>query len=146
MRFTSLLLVFVVSTAWGAATMPDGIDSFAIGLDGSDIAIGEADLGRSSKAGYDSAVSSASNTAPTGVYSQGGNGGLITAGMDQDINEHATLVAEMMIGTGLLEGVSPMAELHSTSLFFAFDDNLTALALNQLATLNVGSEVRAINF
>ena len=149
MRYVSPLLVFIVSTAWGAATTLEGIDSFAIGLTGNGIAIGEADpLGRSSKAGFDSAVNSASNTIPTGVYTQGGSGGIITAGPNDGIDMHATLVAEMMIGSfgsAPYDGVAPQAQLHSLGLFFAFDDNLTALGFNQLATLNVGTKVRAIN-
>ena len=152
MRYVSPLFVLMATSAWGAATTPDGINSFAIlssgggFLDGSGVVIGQAELTRSSKADFDSALLSASNTKPTGIYVQDAFGGVGIAGMNERTDEHATLVAQMMIGTGLLAGVSPMAQLHSMSVINIFDDDKNALLFNQLATLNVGSKVRAINF
>ena len=95
---------------------------------------------------YDTAARSASNTKPTGVYFQN-NGGMDPAypSPSSHVDEHATLVAGVMIGTGALTiGVAPSAQLHSIGLSAVSDDSLDALALNRLATLNNG-EVRAIN-
>jgi len=143
MRFISLSipLILLTTTAWGAIVGPDGVDSIVTLLDGSGILIGQAEFGRSSKDGFDSANVSTSNTAPTGVYVQSHSG---MANMNEQVDSHATLVAQQMIGTGLTGGVAEGAALHSFSLSDQNDDSLVALGLNRLALLN-GGQIKAIN-
>ncbi len=76
MRYALLILVLTTTRAWGSASSvgPNGIDVPA-GFNGTAVLIGEADIGRSGKAGYDAPERAASNTIPTGVYFQN-NGGM----------------------------------------------------------------------
>ena len=66
MRTTLCILLLMSASASGAVISDAGIDSFGLGLDGSGVRIGEIDIGRSSVAGYDSAIWAASNTSPLG--------------------------------------------------------------------------------
>jgi hypothetical protein len=101
MRQFSLVGILVSATSWAAITTPDGIDSQSTGLDGSGVLIGQAEVFRSAKAGYDPTNHSSANTVPTGVYFQN-DGGM--ASPDEHLNDasftiqHATTVAQQMIG------------------------------------------------
>jgi hypothetical protein len=100
---------FVASAVQAAVIGPDGVNSVYVlpggtVLNGSGVQIGQAELGRSSKAGFDSAMFSSPNTSPAAVYVQSHNG---TAFMDEQLDLHATFVAQQMIGNGSTSGVSP---------------------------------------
>lgn len=135
MRCLSIAFFLVATSVFGASLGPDGVNSLATTLDGDGILLGEADLGRSGKADYDSDILSSENTRPTGVYQQGFSG---MAPMDAFVDQHATVVAQQMIGTGLIQGVSPAADLHSIGISDLNDDSEVAQALNQLAELGGG--------
>ncbi len=64
MRFAAVLLMLITKPVLGdlATNGPDGINSIVTGLNGDNVLIGQAELGRSAKAGYDSANKSASGT------------------------------------------------------------------------------------
>ncbi len=141
MRHGSIIFLLVATTAYAANVGPEGIDSLATELDGSGVLIGQAEIRRSGKAGYDSDNFSSSNTVPTGVYFQN-NGGM--ASPDSFLDQHATLVAQQMVGTGIPSGVAPEAALHSIGISDINDDSQVALALNRLALLSSGL-VKAIN-
>ena len=136
MRYVSFVSILVATTAWGANVGPNGVDSAATNLNGTGVLIGQADLGRSGKAGYDSDENSASNTAPAGVYFQNDAG--MVGPNEFLLDEHATWVAQQMIGTGPVFGVAPAAQLHSLSLSALDDESQFALGLNRLATLSSG--------
>ena len=148
MRLLLILFVFLwANTGWAdAITITDaGVDSKVTGLNGTGIAIGQVEVWRSGKWGYDPVSLSTSDITPTGVYVQGTSGmASPTFGINTD-DAHATEVAGVMIaslGTGSV-GVSPLAELHSMATQSA-DEVDIALALNRIALLNNGS-VQAIN-
>lgn len=72
---------------------PNGIDSIATGLDGTGIPIGQGEVNRSAKFGYDTmAEFVASNTIPTGVYRQT-DAGMDDPNPDAFLLDHATEVA-----------------------------------------------------
>jgi hypothetical protein len=140
----------MTNVAYSANTTSDGVNSLDLnlnGYNGSGELIGEADAYRSSKADYDDDDFSSSNTKPAGVYVQNVPGmcppDVFITG-SEFVNQHATLVAQQMIGTGLYSGVSPKALLHSIAIDDISDDVRVALALNRLATDN-GGLVRSIN-
>jgi hypothetical protein len=148
MRYLPFAFLIVVGSAWADddSISENGIDSAVTGLDGSGIALGTSEAGRSGKAGYDTdADKHASNTTPAGVYVG------TMSGMDSPnsfaVFEHATLVASTMIGTdegcAACIGVAPGANLHSLAIVDIFNDVDAALSLNRLATLS--ADVKAIN-
>lgn len=118
---------------------PDGVDSAVTGLTGAGVLVGQVDIGRSGKFGYDSPAKSAMGTVPTGVYFRT-SGGQDSAD-SSNVTEHATLVAGIMVGQS---SVAPAATLHSAAFGEDADDVDTALTLNRVATLSSGT-VRAID-
>jgi len=155
MKRVSLLLAIVANTAFGSSFTigPNGIDSKSTGLDGSTfftfaVGLGMADDYRSAKAGYDDDEFSAPNTIPYGVYYQS-TGSMAVKNDWISPDDHATEVAGVMIGKaqpdGKYEGVAPGARLHSVGISDWFDDGLSAVALNNLARLNVTPRIIATN-
>jgi hypothetical protein len=145
-----------VATADSITISQAGINSKITGLDGSygangailKVAIGLAETWRAGKHGYDSADFSAPNTVPEGVYSQ--SQGFTMADVDEYVvGDHATEMAGVMIGNtnagATYEGVAPAAHLHSIEVTDIDDQQLTAVALDRLAELNVTPEITAIN-
>jgi hypothetical protein len=63
-RYVFVLLVATANPVLAAVLDSDGINSLATGLDGTGVEIGEADLSRSGKYGYDDAAHSASGVIP----------------------------------------------------------------------------------
>ena len=148
MRCLLVLLILAIATpAWSASyTISDrGIDSEATGLDGTGIPIGQVEDGRSALWGYDSPSLSIRNVFPTGIYVTG-MGGMPPANFGVLDDEHASLVAGVMIGkevpTSIHEGVAQNAQLHSIAT--PGDPLDTPLAMNRIALIN-GGTVQAIN-
>lgn len=98
-----------------AITDQNGINSDVTGLDGTDVQLAQIEIeGRSGRWGYDSAANSNSQTTPFGVYI--GTGG---SSPNNNVSDHATWVAGLMIGTDV--GVAPGAQLHSAMPGFGGD-------------------------
>jgi hypothetical protein len=154
--FVALVLAAAATTRADTASVgPKGANSKATGLDGTGIEIGELDIGRSGKNGYDTNDLSdpsnpilriASNTIPVGVYfGPSGNINSMDGMNSSNIDKHATQVAEIMIGSaGPQVGVAPFADLYSAG--FAGLDTDAALVLNRLAKFSGPNiRMRAIN-
>ncbi len=124
----------------------DGINSLVTGLTGSGVQIGQVELTRSGKAGYDNEDNSVPNTIPAGVYFQ--NSGGMDSPNSGRIDEHATSVAQIAAAkttpSASYAGVAPNSELHSLAVADYENDDTNALALNRLALLNSGA-IKAIN-
>ncbi len=140
-----LVLVLSTNTVWGSSDTigPNGIDSASTGLDGSGVVIGQGELGRSGKPGFDTAPFYASNTIPEAVYYQTSS----QVFADTAADSHATEVAGVMIGQNIpcatCVGVAPGASLHSLAIIDIEDDYNVAITLNRLATLS--ADPKAIN-
>jgi hypothetical protein len=129
MRCIAILLVVMAKPIFAddITIGPNGIDSKATGLDGSGIEIGQIEGGRSGKPNYGVPPEpSASNTDPRQVYFR-----TSVANADESEDEHATIVAGVMIGDGAVgggvhEGVAPEAYLHSAAVGLYSGEQLSA--------------------
>jgi hypothetical protein len=135
---------------------PNGINSLGLGLDGSGIAVGQVEPGRTGLTNYDNAANCCNDKiVPTEVFLQN-----MLAPENRETDEHAIWVAGVIISTQTSVppatpphsppiGVAPEALLFSS----AFLDTMnlptsyqqdTAVTLQHLATL-VGADIQAIN-
>lgn len=146
-----LWLVAAVAYASELSTGPEGIDSRSTLLDGSNVFIAQVESRRSGRWNYDDEDHSASNTFPAGVYFVGQTS---EATRNSGVDEHATLVAQTMIGKSTPSaahvGVAPNAHLlsfgfgGSPEFMIPADEENVLAAMNRAATIQQGN-VRAIN-
>lgn len=139
------VLLLSVALAWGTNAFgsqltnnADGINSLVTGLDGSGVLIGQFEGARAGKFGFDDNSITAPNTVPFGV--RFGNSAGVDSANSGHTGEHATLVAQVVIG-GVepdegFAGVAPNARLHSLATIpSSFQDNM--IALDALGDLNL---------
>jgi hypothetical protein len=136
MKRSLLLLLLLTRPACGAILSSDGINSDGLKLDGTGVWLGQIEDDRSGKAGFDPTMF-VPGTVPEEVYFSEVNAGH-AAGPDSFVSNHATEVAEQMIGTaGYSPGVAPQAKLISVGVpDMSYNDDSTALAAAQLATIH----------
>ncbi len=144
MRFRTRLFLFLLlplSTNAFASELSNGaggINSLGTGLDGSNVLIGQYEEMRSGKVDYDNDPVTSPNTDPFNV--RFGNSAGIDLANSGNAGEHATIVAQVMVGKDEPDegfvGVAPNARLHSlATLRTNLQDN--AIALDALADLNL---------
>lgn len=121
----------------------DGINANNLGLTGSGISIGQVELGRPGKPGFDNAANSNFAVKPAGVFVRDG-----AATANSDTNGHAQQVAGVMISSdNTNKGVAPGAALYS-SAYVTEGINpgyQHALLSMQKVALQNNDDVRSIN-
>lgn len=155
----SIIVAMILTELASASTDSiglDGIDSAALPLNGSGIGIGMLELGRAGKPGFDTEAAKLNNSIEPAQVFVGDNSIFAPMPNDGFVDEHAELVAGVMISTDNTDhdndpdlpiGVSNGAQLYSTT----FNPNLmvssqtrAAVGANHLATLGA-ADIRAIN-
>lgn len=144
MKRSLFLLLLLTSPTSGAILSPNGINSSGLNLDGTGVWLGQIEDARAGKAGYDPTYF-VPGTVPAEVYFSEVNSGHV-AGPNSLVSDHATWVAEQMIGTnGYSPGVAPNAELASVGVPDMFyNDDSPALAAAQMATIH-NKAVKTVN-
>lgn len=121
----------------------NGINAKNLGLTGKGIAIGQVELERPGKPGFDDFANSHPDVNPTGVFVQNG-----AATANINTSQHAENVAGVMISTDATNtGVAPDAKLYSSAYVTGGTDPRyqDALISMQHVALQNSGDVRAIN-
>jgi hypothetical protein len=149
MKFVAFVLAVLVSgTALGAVTNFLGANSDVLrqqfGLTGEGVQIGQVEIGRPGKPGYDTQHFH-SQVTPTQVYAGTVMDAPESGYLISPDGNHATQVAGIMIGKHTpvpIGGVAPDAQLHAAAILATGDEygNYGA-ALNRMATVNGGATV-----
>lgn len=112
-------------------------------LFGRKIGIGQVEVGRPVKFGQDKAANNLKIITPKAVFYRN-----LPPKSDQNVDEHATMVAEVMIAQGKsLSGIAPLARLYSSAIGSLSEGGQPqeCLATQHIALQNSG-DIRAINF
>ncbi|MEM8777483.1 MAG: S8 family serine peptidase [Cyanobacteria bacterium P01_G01_bin.49] len=126
----------------------NGINSRGLGLTGTGIGIGQVEVERPGKPGFDNPAKSHPNVKPTEVFLQNGKAIKNQNIEGFDPKGHATRVASVMISDhkNTHRGVAPGASLYS-SAFVPLGNGQAEVALSaQHVAQQRGGDVRAINF
>ena len=144
LTFAGLLLL------WGSSALAlpisvgvNGINAKGLGLTGAGIGIGQVEVGRPGKPGFDNAANSHPNVNPAGVFLRDG-----AAIANANTDNHAEQVAGVMISThGVNKGVAPGASLFSSAYNVPVLPGQPEASLSaQHVALQNNGDVRAINF
>ncbi len=140
-----MLLCGIVSASQDS-NGPNGINSIATGLTGAGIPIGQVEVDRPGKPGYDAPAYSDPAVAPTQVALLDDPTPPLNTNSDQ-VAEHAQRVASVMISTDPARtGVAPAALLYASAFNEPSNPAQPQAALSaQHVALQAGNDVRAIN-
>ncbi len=145
--FATVILTPSLIVADNASTGGKGINSQGLGLTGTGINIGQEEIWRSGKPGFDNAGNSHPDVVPTAVFL--GSGAAVA---NSDTSDHAESVAGVMIGTdGVEKSVAKDAHLHSSCRNTADGGgepdptSVRHIIAAQHVALQADNDVRAIN-